>query len=336
MNPKIGSILSMSMIKIKDLTKKFNGLTAVDSINLEIEEGELFGLLGPNGAGKTTTISMLATIVKPTTGTAEVNNFDLKEQDKIRRSIGIVFQDPSLDDELTGRENLEFHGRMYHMPSKLRKQRIEEVLNLVDLSDKANVIVKTYSGGMKRRLEIARGLMHHPKILFLDEPTLGLDPQTRRKIWEYIENLNKKEKLTIILTTHYMEEADYLCNRIAIIDHGKMVALDKPENLKNVIGGDLVILETKETEKVKKLLEVMKLDYKEKENTFTIKTKNAEKLIPEILAAASKDKIIVDSVNLKRPNLEDVFIHYTGHAIREQEASDVDNMRMRMKAGFRR
>ena len=279
---------------------------------------------------------MLATIVKPTTGTAEVNNFDLKEQDKIRRSIGIVFQDPSLDDELTGRENLEFHGRMYHMPSKLRKQRIEEVLNLVDLSDKANVIVKTYSGGMKRRLEIARGLMHHPKILFLDEPTLGLDPQTRRKIWEYIENLNKKEKLTIILTTHYMEEADYLCNRIAIIDHGKMVALDKPENLKNVIGGDLVILETKETEKVKKLLEVMKLDYKEKENTFTIKTKNAEKLIPEILAAASKDKIIVDSVNLKRPNLEDVFIHYTGHAIREQEASDVDNMRMRMKAGFRR
>lgn len=334
MNPKIGSILSMSMIKIKDLTKKFNGLTAVDSINLEIEEGELFGLLGPNGAGKTTTISMLATIVKPTTGTAEVNNFDLKEQDKIRRSIGIVFQDPSLDDELTGRENLEFHGRMYHMPSKLRKQRIEEVLNLVDLSDKANVIVKTYSGGMKRRLEIARGLMHHPKILFLDEPTLGLDPQTRRKIWEYIENLNKKEKLTIILTTHYMEEADYLCNRIAIIDHGKMVALDKPENLKNVIGGDLVILETKETEKVKKLLEVMKLDYKEKENTFTIKTKNAEKLIPEILAAASKDKIIVDSVNLKRPNLEDVFIHYTGHAIREEEGSSVDAMRM--KAGFRR
>jgi ABC-2 type transport system ATP-binding protein len=222
----------MFAIETKNLTKKFNGFTAVDSINLKIKEGELFGLLGPNGAGKTTTISMLTTIRKLTSGSAKVCNNDIeKKQDAVRKCIGIVFQDSSLDDELTGRENLNLHGRLYHIEKNIREKRMDEVLKLVDLSDKANLQVKKYSGGMKRRLEIARGLMHRPKVLFLDEPTLGLDPQTRRNIWDFIVKM-KKEGTTIILTTHYMEEADYLCDRIAIIDHGKLIALDTPEKLK--------------------------------------------------------------------------------------------------------
>ena len=195
----------MSAIEITNLTKKFNGFIAVDGINLEINEGEIFGLLGPNGAGKTTAISMLATILTPTSGSATVWKYNiLKEKDAVRKSIGIVFQDPSLDDELTGRENLDFHGRLYGMKKEYRKERTNEVLELVELKDKADKLVKTYSGGMKRRLEIARGLMHSPKVLFLDEPTIGLDPQTRRRLWDYIKKINQEEKITMILTTHYM------------------------------------------------------------------------------------------------------------------------------------
>lgn len=318
----------MPIIEIKELTKKFNGLTAVDSVSLEINEGELFGLLGPNGAGKTTMISMLTTILKPTSGDAKVNNFDLHDTDNIRKSIGIVFQDPSLDDELTGRENLDFHGRMYHMPSGLRKQRIEEVLKLVGLDDKAGIRVKAYSGGMKRRLEIARGLMHHPKILFLDEPTLGLDPQTRRAIWEHIRKLNEQERISIILTTHYMDEADSLCGRVAIIDRGKIMTTDTPENLKHAMGGDIIILETSEQEKLK---EALKFDWAKNvqiiEGNINITVAEGEKAIPEILAVADASGIKISSVKLKEPTLEDVFIHYTGRAIREQEASPLDAMR---------
>ncbi len=330
-------VISMPSIEIKNLTKKFADFIAVDNISLDIDDGELFGLLGPNGAGKTTTLSMLATILKPTSGSAKLSGIDITEQDKVRRSIGIVFQDPSLDDELTGRENLDFHGRMYHMPSKLRSQRIDEVLKLVNLEDKAKMQIKTYSGGMKRRLEIARGLMHHPKILFLDEPTLGLDVQTRRNIWEYIEKLNKEEKLTIILTTHYMEEADFLCNRIAIIDHGKIMALDTPDNLKNSMGGDIIDLATDEKEKLKDSLvfEWIK-DMKILENSLRITVVNGEKAIPEILSLATRIGIKISSVNLKKPTLEDVFISYTGRSIREQEASPQDMMRQRMKMGMRR
>ncbi|MCX6816207.1 MAG: ATP-binding cassette domain-containing protein [Candidatus Aenigmarchaeota archaeon] len=329
----------MSAIEIKNLTKKFGDFTAVDSINLTIKEGELFGLLGPNGAGKTTTISMLATIMPSTSGEATVNGFDLHQQSDVRRSIGIVFQDPSLDDELTGRQNLEFHARVYHLPHDLRKQRIEEVLTLVELSDKADMQVKTYSGGMKRRLEIARGLLHHPKILFLDEPTLGLDPQTRRNIWEHIERLNKEEKITIILTTHYMEEADYLCDRIGIIDHGKIIALDTPEDLKNIMGGDILTLETHDTEKLKNILDFPWVkEIKVFDGKMNVTAKNGENAIPIILGAAAKHKIHITSVNMKRPTLEDVFIHYTGRTIRDEEASDRDRMRMAMRArgGWRR
>jgi len=326
----------MAAIKIENLTKKFDDFTAVDSVSLEIEEGELFGLLGPNGAGKTTIISILATLLKPSDGKAEINGFFLHEQDKIRKSIGIVFQDPSLDDQLTGRENLEFHGRMYHMPKNLREKRIEEVLSLVDLKEKANSLVKTYSGGMKRRLEIARGLMHHPKILFLDEPTLGLDPQTRRNIWEYIENLNEKEKLTIILTTHYMEEADYLCDRVAIIDHGKIIALGTPDELKKSMGGDVISIEGE----ADKLGSVLNEDWvKEKkllDGKMNVTVSSGESAIPKILEIAGRGGILVNSVNLKKPTLEDVFIHYTGRAIREEEASKKDMLRQQIKGEWKR
>lgn len=327
----------MAAIEISGLTKKFGDFIAVDSISLEISGGELFGLLGPNGAGKTTTLSMLSTIARPTSGSAEVNGFDITEQDAVRKSIGIVFQDPSLDDELTGKENLEFHGRMYHMPKELREKRIQEVLALVGLEDKAGLQVKTYSGGMKRRLEIARGLMHHPKILFLDEPTLGLDPQTRRGIWEYIRKLNEVEKLTIILTTHYMEEADFLCDRIAIIDRGKIIALDEPEKLKGVMGGDVLTLETSES---KKLGEILKFEWigerKIFDGSINVTVKDGAAAIPKILSAAERSGIKINSVSLKRPSLEDVFIHFTGRTIREQEADAADQMRTMMRQWGRR
>ena len=209
----------MDDIRVEQLTKTFGELTAVDRLSFTVPSGELFGLLGPNGAGKTTTINMLATLLKPTSGSAEVAGHDVsKNRDDVRKSIGIVFQEPALDSQLTGRENLEFHSMMYGMGREDRRKRIDEVLGLVELTEKARVQVQNYSGGMKRRLEIARGLIHHPRVLFLDEPTLGLDAQTRRHIWDYIKKLNKEKGVTIILTTHYMEEADYLCGRVAIMD----------------------------------------------------------------------------------------------------------------------
>jgi len=224
-----------------------------------VERGEILGFLGPNGAGKTTTLNMLATLQRPTSGTAIVNGHDiLKEPDEVRHSVGFVFQDPTLDTELTGRENLDFHGRIYGLKRDVRQKRIEEVLELVQLTDRQSDLVKTYSGGMKRRLEIGRGLLHHPEVLFLDEPTLGLDPQTRSSIWEHIQHLNQEKMITIILTTHYTEEADRLCNRILIIDFGKIVALDTPENLKARLQGDIVSLTFKDSAmiaKVKPLLE---------------------------------------------------------------------------------
>src|SRR5512136_2684698 len=233
----------MKAIETKDLVKRFEDVEAVKGINLEIEEGEIFGLLGPNGAGKTTTISMLCTILKPSSGNATVNGFDIvREANKVRKSIGIIFQEPSIDDRLTGRENLEMHANLYGVPAKEQKTRINEVLKLVDLEDRADSLMRTYSGGMRRRLEIGRGLVHRPKVLFLDEPTLGLDPQTREHIWSYIKELNKRENITMILTTHYMDEADRLCDRIAIIDYGKIVALDKPERLKEQLEGDIIFV----------------------------------------------------------------------------------------------
>jgi len=228
-----------NIIEVKNLTKKYGDFTAVDDISFAVKKGIIFAFLGPNGAGKTTTIRMLTTLLDPTKGQISLAGYDsVKDEDGVRRSFGIVFQDPSLDEELTALENMELHGILYSVPKKTRKKRIEELLNIVELWDRRNEPTKNFSGGMKRRLEIARGLLHHPKILFLDEPTLGLDPQTRNHIWSYIKNLNKKENVTVFFTTHYMDEAEKVANQIDIIDHGKIVASGSSEELKKKTGKD--------------------------------------------------------------------------------------------------
>ncbi len=227
----------MSIIDVKNLTKKFGDFTAVENISFSIEAGEIFAFLGPNGAGKSTTIKMLTTLLRPTSGEIWLNGHDpVGESDAVRRSFGIVFQDPSLDDELTAYENLEFHGVLYGVPKKVRRERIEQLLGFVELWDRRASLVKQFSGGMKRRLEIARGLLHHPKVLFLDEPTLGLDPQTRNHMWNYLAELNRTEGITVFFTSHYMEEAERNARRIAVIDHGKIVAAGTAEELKKQTG----------------------------------------------------------------------------------------------------
>ncbi|MCL4540345.1 MAG: ATP-binding cassette domain-containing protein, partial [Bacteroidetes bacterium] len=233
-----------AIIHVSEITKRFGDVEAVKGITFDVQKGELFGFLGPNGAGKTTTINILCTLLKPSSGQAVLNGFDVTARpNDVRRSIGLVFQDPSLDDRLTAQENLQFHALVYSVPAGERAGRIENVLKMVELYERRNDIVKTFSGGMKRRLEIARGLLHYPKVLFLDEPTLGLDPQTRSHIWEYIHELKKREGTTVFLTTHYMDEAEN-CDRIAIIDHGTIVALDTPDNLKDKVGGDVITVKT--------------------------------------------------------------------------------------------
>lgn len=324
----------MEAIKIEKLTKKFEDLIAVNSISFNVKEGEIFGLLGPNGAGKSTTLSMLATLLSPTSGKALVNGFDIRTQrDDVRKSIGMVFQDPTLDDELTAYENLDFHGRLYDMPKEIRQKKIIELLKLVELEDRKKSLVKTYSGGMKRRLEIARGLLHEPKVLFLDEPTLGLDPQTRNRLWEYIKKLNQEKGLTIILTTHYMDEADKLCDRVAIIDHGKIIALDTSLNLENKIGGDVITFETTNKEKLSHLLKECKWckSIKIHNGSITINVQDAGKKVAELVRLAEKNKIKIDSIMIHKPSLEDVFLYFTGSTIREEEANPKDHLRMRRR-----
>ncbi len=325
----------MNIIKVERLTKKFKELIAVNNISFTVKKGEIFGFLGPNGAGKTTTINMLSTLLKPSEGDALIDNSSvLTDKDSVRRNIGIVFQIPALDTQLTGRENLEFHARLYNMNKADRVKRINWVLELVELKDKADILVRNYSGGMKRRLEIARGLIHKPKVLFLDEPTLGLDAQTRRRIWKYIKQLNKKENMTIMLTTHYMEEADYLCNRVAIIDHGRIIVKGTPSNLKKSLGGDIVIIQVNEhtnllATKLKEQKWVKKL--KTDGNKIVITILNAEKATPKIFTLSNKLKIDIKSFNIKEPSLEDVFIHYTGRSIREQKANSFEKMNPMMR-----
>jgi ABC-2 type transport system ATP-binding protein len=323
-----------SIIETFNLTKEFNGLKAVNNVNIKIEQGEIFGLLGPNGAGKTTFISMLCTLLKPTSGTAKVNGFDIiKQQHNVRKSIGIVFQDPSLDNRLTGRENLEMHAGLYGIAKSERKKRIEEVLALVALSDRADELVRNYSGGMKRRLEIARGLIHYPKILFLDEPTLGLDPQTREHIWEYIKKLAERENITILLTTHYMEEADALCDRVAIMDYGEIKVLDTPKNLKDSLEGDVVTLDVDKSEniaeKIKSLEEVKRVQTVN--STIFITVKNAESFAPKILEFAKSNGVVVKAMSIRKPSLGDVFLHYTGREIREEKAEKTGMERFRRR-----
>lgn len=330
-----------SAIRVEHLVKKFGDFTAVDNISFDVKDGELFGLLGPNGAGKTTTIKMLTTLLAPTSGNATVAGYDIrKQQNDIRKNIGIIFQDPSLDDELTGRENLEFHAILYKIGKEQRNKKIAEVLKLVELEDKADILVKNYSGGMKRRLEIGRGLIHEPAVLFLDEPTIGLDPQTRRHIWEYIKRLNETKKTTLILTTHYIEEADYLCNRVAFVDSGKIVALDTPKALKSKLGGDVISLQIgKESqEDFAKLLKKLKwVKTVSKHDDFVdLTVEEGEKKIVEIAVLAEKHKIGIGSISLHKPSLEDVFIHYTGKIIRDDAGSTKDTMRAMRNAWTRR
>jgi ABC-2 type transport system ATP-binding protein len=288
-------------------------------VHLDIHENEIFGLLGSNGAGKTTIIHMLATLLKPTSGTATVNGYDIiKESAKVRASIGIVFQAPSSDDMLTGYENLKINSLLYGIPRHLRENRIEWVLDLVGLTERKDDQVKKYSGGMRRRLEIARGLIHKPKVIFLDEPTLGLDPSSRESMWRYIQRLAKEEKITIILTTHYMEEADKLCDRIGIIDKGKIIALDTPSKLKARIGGDIIKLKAKQNnilsiEILKHFTFVRKIEYMNDERLLILSVDNASYNLPIILK-----QIDVESVEVTSRTLNDVFLHFTGRNIREQ------------------
>jgi ABC-2 type transport system ATP-binding protein len=307
------------LITIQNLVKRYENLTAVDGLHLEIHENEVFGLLGSNGAGKTTIIHMLATLLKPTSGTATVNGYDIiKESAKVRASIGIVFQAPSSDDMLTGYENLKINSLLYGIPRHLRENRIDWVLDLVGLTERKDDQVKKYSGGMRRRLEIARGLIHKPKVIFLDEPTLGLDPSSRESMWRYIQRLAKEEKITIILTTHYMEEADKLCDRIGIIDKGKIIALDTPSKLKARIGGDIIKLKAKQNnilsiEILKHFTFVRKIEDMNDERLLILSVDNASYNLPIILK-----QIDVESVEVTSRTLNDVFLHFTGRNIREQ------------------
>ncbi len=306
------------IIETENITKKYDDFTAVNSINLKVPKNSVYGVLGPNGAGKTTLISMLCTILKPTMGTGRVNGYDiLKQAKEVRESIGIVFQSRALDDILTGREHLEMHASLYGVSHDVRQDRIDEVLDLIALGKKADEYVKTYSGGMKRRLEIGRGLIHHPKVLFLDEPTLGLDPQTRESIWEYIKNLNQAQDLTVLLTTHYMEEADKLCDEVAIINQGQIITADSPKNLKRELKADTITINVDSPQEfVEKIqgLEFIK-DAFLMDGEVKLLVEMGENLIPAVVEFASQEGFPIKSVELDHPSLEDVFIKFTGSKI---------------------
>lgn len=312
------------IITVENLVKKFGQLVAVNNISFGVAPGEIFGFLGPNGAGKTTTINVLCTLSKPTSGRAIVNGYDVvRQQSQVRQSIGLVFQDPSLDDRLSGLQNLRFHALVYHVPASVREQRIEQMLRMTELWDKRHGTVRTYSGGMKRRLELARGLLHYPKVLFLDEPTLGLDPQTRNRIWEYILELRQREGTTIFLTTHYMDEAEK-ADRIAIIDHGKLVAMDTPERLKKIVGKDIISVKTDDD---KRAVEEIGLRYqieaRRDSNGLTFEVSSGEEFLPTFIREFGT-KIL--SVNLRHPSLEDVFLKLTGREIREETGDAFKSM----------
>ena len=312
----------VDIITTENLTKSFEGFTAVDHLSFSVRKGEVFGFLGPNGAGKTTTIKMLTTLLYPTDGSATIAGYDiLKQRASVREHIGVVFQEPALETELTGRENLDFHARMYGLSAEKRKERIQQVLTLVNLLDKKDVLVKFYSGGMKRRLEIARGLMHSPTVLYLDEPTLGLDAQTRRAIWEYIKRMNKEENTTIFLTTHYMDEADYLCDRIGIIDHGKILVIDTVDALKKSVGNDVITLSCSDIARLQQRLEQEPWisNVKLHASKLTFGVEKGEEKIPAVFEVARSVNVSITSIDVRRPTLDDVFLYYTGRSMREQD-----------------
>ncbi|ASK61802.1 ABC transporter ATP-binding protein [Virgibacillus phasianinus] len=316
-----------TIVEVNDLRKKYKGFEAVTGVNFAIDEGEIFGFLGPNGAGKSTTINMLSTIIRPTGGEATINGFDIvKEKNKVRESIGLIFQESTLDEKLSANENLMLHCRFYKVPKEKREERIKEVLEIVDLSEKRKQIVETFSGGMKRRLEIARGLLHYPRVLFLDEPTVGLDPQTRNHIWEYILRLKKKAGITIFLTTHYMDEAE-ICDRVAVMDNGNLIALDTPERLKTNVGGDIIEIRTVDNEKAKSVIEEeYSLEASEADDTLTFQVEKGNEFLVQFVKEFT---VGITTVNLRRPTLNDVFLQLTGREIREESVKKNDIKKMR-------
>ena len=316
----------MYSIETKSLTKSFGDLVAVNNISFSVEKGEIFGFLGPNGAGKSTTMMIFTTLLKPTSGKALIAGFDVtKDAKQVRENIGFVQQETTVDEYLTGRENLLLQAKLNHIPKNEINQRIDDVLELIELSDKQDQAVVTYSGGMRKRLDIAGGLLHRPKVLFLDEPTVGLDIQTRRKIWQYIKKIHVEFEMTIFVTTHYMEEADSLCDRIGIMDHGKIQVIDTPKNMKNALGNEIIslVIDTNNNhdsflEELKKIEFIKKIN--EDNLKLTLFTSNGTEVIPEIFQISSKLDIKINSISLTQPTLDDVFISYTGHEIRDDDS----------------
>jgi ABC-2 type transport system ATP-binding protein len=324
-------------ISVRGLVKNYDEVEAVRGVEFEVATGEVFGFLGPNGAGKTTTINMLCTLVTPTAGSASVAGHDVvRERDDVRRNIGLVFQDPTLDGYLTAEQNLRLHAELYGVQSDLVKPRMEQVMTMVGLWERKDSVVGTFSGGMRRRLEIARGLMHSPRVLFLDEPTIGLDPQTRRSIWEYIAELKEREEITIFMTTHYMDEAEW-CDRIAIMDHGEIVALDAPETLKAGVGTDRVTIHTDDDDAtIAALADRFGIEARKSEGAVSFGVPEGEQFVPRLFAELG---IAIKAVNVSRPTLDDVFMSYTGSTIRdaeEDQGKDRNRRMMQMMSGARR
>jgi ABC-2 type transport system ATP-binding protein len=319
----------MKSIQVENLQKKYGRLEAVKSVSFEVDEGEIFGFLGPNGAGKTTTINVLCTLLNPSGGSASVNGYDVvKQRNEVRRSIGLVFQESTLDEYLTAEQNLLFHSYAYGVSKDIRDQRMKDLLDLVDLWDRRKGKTRTYSGGMKRRLEIVRGLIHHPRVLFLDEPTLGLDPQTRRYIWDYVEDIRVKENLTIFLTTHYMDEAEH-CDRIAVIDDGNIVAIDTPDKLKDGVGGDLVMIRATDNEAAaKELGENWSLESETQDDIVKFSVPKGEEFLPEFVRNFKGELL---SINVRRPTLDDVFLSLTGRDIRDEEVDESAQLKQSLK-----
>jgi ABC-2 type transport system ATP-binding protein len=325
------------VITVSGLKKSFGDVEAVRGVDFEVAAGEVFGFLGPNGAGKTTTINMLCTLAKPSAGSATVAGHDVvTERDEVRRNIGLVFQDPTLDGYLTAEQNLRLHAELYGVDASLVPARMRQMLDMVGLWERKDTPVLTFSGGMRRRLEIARGLMHSPRVLFLDEPTLGLDPQTRRSIWSYIDVLRDTEEITIFMTTHYMDEAEF-CDRIAIMDQGQIVAIDTPEALKAEVGADRVTIETEDDDlAIVVIAEKFGLEARLVEGRVTFSVPSGEQFVPRLFAELG---VPIKSVSVARPTLDDVFMSYTGTTIRDAEesgAAHTNKITMQVMTGRRR
>ena len=315
----------MHAIEVDSLTKKFGDFKAIDNISFDVEEGEIFGFLGPNGAGKSTTMMILTTLLKPSSGKVLVGGYDImSDAKKVREKIGYVQQEISVDEFLTGRENLYLHARINQIPSNLIKSRIDDVLELVELGEKQDHATLTYSGGMRKRLDIANGLLSRPSVLFLDEPTVGLDIQTRRKIWSYIKKIRKDFGMTVFISTHYMEEADELCDRIGIIDFGKIQVIDTPKSMKRAIGNEIISFNLVDGKANQDTLidQINNIEFvkevKNKQDSITVFSTNSNEVIPKIFQASTNLNMKINSLTLKQPTLDDVFISYTGHDLRDE------------------